>query len=169
LAEDAAQVNFQAGDEQEEYDAQGGNGFQRDGKVAGGWKNKCVQFGFEMAQESGTEQNSGENFAEHRGLIELLHDLAGELGGAEQHRQSDEQMHYVVWSEMRHSLGPLACRESRSSSCLTRAGGYRNRMRQPIRKLLRRAATHYGTSICGLMDSGFASCIMVIGAQAPAI
>jgi hypothetical protein len=60
-----------------------------------------------MAQQRGTQQNSGHDFAEDGGLIELLHHLAGEFGCAQQNRQGDEQVHYVVWSKMRHAVASL--------------------------------------------------------------
>jgi hypothetical protein len=64
-----------------------------------------------MAQERWSQQDSGHDFAEDRGLIEFLHQLAGEFGGAEQHGEGDEHVHDVVWSKMRHSLKPLACKQ----------------------------------------------------------
>jgi hypothetical protein len=60
-----------------------------------------------MAQQRGPEQNAGHDFAEDGGLIEFLHQLAGELGRAQQHGQGDEHVHYVVWGKMRHAATAL--------------------------------------------------------------
>ena len=77
MAEDTAQVNFKSGDEQEKHHAEGGNGLECDRKIAAGGKNKCVEIRPEMAEQGGAQQNAGHDFAEHGGLIELLHQLAG--------------------------------------------------------------------------------------------
>jgi len=49
-----------------------------------------------MTQNRGTQQNSSHDLAQHRRLVELLHDFAGELGGAKQNRQRDKHRHYIV-------------------------------------------------------------------------
>src|SRR5580693_3430615 len=107
LAEDTAQVNLESGDEQEKYHAESSNRLEGDGEITGAGKNKCVEIRPEMAQERGTQQNSGHNLAQHRWLVELLHQLAGKFGRAQQHGQGAEDMHYVVWSKMRHAVTPL--------------------------------------------------------------
>ena len=55
-----------------------------------------------MTKNRWAQQNSGHDLAQHRRLVEFLHNFPGELGGAKQYRQGYKHGHYIVRSEVRH-------------------------------------------------------------------
>ncbi len=103
LAKNAAQVDFEAGGEEKEYDAEGRNGLEHDGHEARAGKQRRVDLRPEMAEHGGTQQNSGEYFAQNGRLSQLLHQFAGELRGTQKGGERQEHDHYVVLGQVRHA------------------------------------------------------------------